>query len=179
MNKYLPVMLALSFPLVGCQTAVSQLQSSGTMGPADAAFANAAYAIAQLDEQAGKLAVTRASDPRVKDVASTMSAEAQVLYPNLQATLQAEQKPVPKDLPADLTAQIQKMSQLSGPAFDKAFVATELAAHQHAVDILKNEDTATKDGALRSQVETQLPAVQGNLDKLKFLSSDLASPSQG
>ena len=65
------------------------------MGPSDAEFVNAAYAIAQLDEQAGKLAATKATDPRVKDVAATMSSEAAVLYPNLQGALQAEGKTAP------------------------------------------------------------------------------------
>ena len=175
--KALPVCLAMAFPLVACTTEEAQIRSSGTMGVADADFVNTAYQIAQLDEQAGKLAATKAADPRVIDVASSMSSEAQMMYPNLQGALRAEGKPIPNSPPPVVTAEVQKLSTLSGPAFDREFVAAELAAHQRAVDVLKKEDTTTKDGTMRAQVETELPAVQGNLAKLQFLSSDL-SPSK-
>ena len=172
--KRLPVWIALALPLIGCQTLSSQIQAGGAMGPSDAEFINAAYAIAQLDEQAGKLATTKATDPRVQDVAATMSSEAGVLYPNLQGALQAEGKQAPTSLPPDLAAEIKKLGSLSGPAFDREFVSAELAAHKRAVQIMQREDTSTKDTALKAQVETEMPAVQTNLDKLTFLSGDLA-----
>ncbi len=175
--KHLSLCLALALPLAACQTEVSQIRASGTMGPSDADFVTAAYQIAQLDELAGKLAATKAADPRVINLASQMSSEAQVLYPNLQGALQAEGKPAPSSPTPEVTAEVQKLNGLSGSAFDRTFVADELAAHQRAVSILQSEDTSTKDGALKSQVETELPAVQSNLATLQFLSSDL-SPSK-
>ncbi len=176
--KHLPVWLALAVPLVGCQTTASQITAGGSMGQTDADFVNAAYSIAQLDEQAGKLALTRAADPRVTDTAAMMSAEAQTLYPNLKGALQAEHKPVPTAPSADVAAEIQKLSNLKGAAFDREFVAGELAAHKQAVAVLQKEDASTKNAALKTQVETELPAVQGNLDRLTFLSGELA-PKQG
>ena len=171
---YLPLLLALAAPLAGCQTTASQITSSGTMGPDDASFVTAAYTVAQLDERAGTLAASKAADPRVKDLAAKMSAEAQVLYPNLRGALQAEHAAIPTAPSDTVRDQMSKLSALSGPAFDRAFVAAELDAHQRAVDMLKKEDATTKDAALKTQVETELPAVQGNLNTLKFLSGDLA-----
>ena len=174
----MPILLALALPIVGCQTMATQISSSGTMGPDDGQFVTAAYSIAQLDERAGTLAAKKAADPRVQDIAAKMSAEAQVLYPNLQGVLKAEHQPIPSAPPADVNARIQKLNSLSGPAFDREFIAAELDAHQRAVSILQKEDATTKDGWLKTQVETELPAVQANLDTLKFLASDLA-PKQG
>ena len=176
--KHLPLWFALALPLAGCDTVASQIKASGGMGPTDADFVTAAYAIAQLDEQAGKLAATKATDPRVTDLAATMSSEATVLYPNLQGALQAEGKPVRNSLPPEVSAQLQKLGTLSGPAFDREFVAAELAAHKRAVQILQREDSTTKDAVLKAQVETELPAVQGNLDRLTFLSGELV-PQKG
>ncbi len=173
--KHLPLLLAFATPLAGCQTTASQISSSGTMGPDDTSFIKAAYTVAQLDERAGKLAATKAADPRVVDLAAKMSAEAQVLYPNLQGAMQAEQLPIPTQASDKVQAQLAKLDGLSGPAFDRAFVAAELDDHQRAVGILRKEDATTKDGALKTQVETELPAVQGNLDALKFLSGNMAA----
>ena len=61
--KRLPAVVRAGGALAGCQTLSSQIKASGSMGPSDAEFINAAYAIAQLDEQAGKLAATKATDP--------------------------------------------------------------------------------------------------------------------
>ena len=167
--KSVPLWIALALPLVGCQTTASQISASGTMGPDDASFVNAAYGIAQLDERAGQLAAKKATDPRVQSIAATMSSEAKVLYPNLQGALQAEHKPTPTGAPQAVQAEVQKMASLSGPAFDHEFVADEMAAHQRAVAILKQEDATTKNAALKAQVETELPAVQGNLAALEAI----------
>ena len=172
--KHVALGIAMALPLVGCTTEEAQIRASGGMSPTDGTFVDTAYRIAQLDEQAGKLAATKAADPRVIDLASKMSSEAQVLYPNLQGALRAEGKPAPTSPPPEVVAEVQKLNGLSGPAFDQQFVADELAAHQNAVAILKQEDSSTKDGALKTQVETQLPAVQANLATLQYLSSDLA-----
>ena len=147
------------------------------MGPSDGEFVNAAYQIAQLDEQAGKLAATKAADPRVINLAGQMSSEAQIMYPNLQGALKAEGKQAPASLPPEVTAEIQKLNGLTGVAFDRQFVADELAAHKRAVAALQKEASSTKDGAMKNQVATELPAVQNNLAKLQFLSVSL-SPSK-
>ena len=63
------------------------------------------------------------------------------------------------------------MAGLSGPAFDHEFVADEIAAHKQAVDMLKKEDASTKNAALKTQVETELPAVLGNLNALNAIAN--------
>ena len=177
--KHFALGVAMALPLVGCTTQEAQIRASGGMGPSDGTFVDTAYKIAQLDEQAGKLAATKASDPRVTDLAGKMSSEAQVLYPNLQGALRAEGKPAPTSPPPDVMAEVQKLNGLSGMAFDREFVAGELAAHQNAVAILQQEDNATKDGALKTQVESEMPAVQNNLATLQYLSSELAPKKAG
>ena len=44
--------------------------------------------------------------------------------------------------------------------------------HKRAVAVLQKESAETKDGALRGQVLTQLPAVQGNMRTLQILSDE-------
>ena len=100
-----------------------------------------------------------------------MSSEAQVLYPNLKGALQAEHQPVPAGAAPAVQAEVQKLSSMSGPAFDHEFVADELAAHKQAVAILKQEDATTKNAALKAQVETELPAVQSNLAALSAIAN--------
>jgi putative membrane protein len=174
-NLRVTLCAATALALAGCSTAEKQIQSSGAMGPSDATFVDTAYSIAQLDQQAGSLAKTRASDPRVIDLASKMSDEASVLYPELRAALKVEGKPAPTQLPPEVAGEVQQLSALKGPAFDKQFIADELAAHQRAAQILQAEATNSKDGALQAQAQQELPAVQLNLASLQ----GLAHPTSG
>ena len=168
---WLPVGMALA--TAGCTTMEAQIKSSGAMSSVDADYVQSAYDLVQLDTAAAKLAATKASDPRVQDLATQISAQANTLTPGLQAALHVEGKAPPSQPSSETAAAIAKLNTLSGPAFDKQFVASELALHQKAVPLFQREDTETKDGAMRVQVETEQPAVQANLDKLKALSDTL------
>ncbi len=173
---WLPVGAMLA--TAGCTTMEKQIQSSGAMSPVDAEYVRTAYDLMQLDKAAAQLAATKASDPRVQDLATQIAAQADTLTPGLQAALHVEGANPPDHPSTDTAAAIAKLNSLSGPAFDRQFVASELALHQKAVPLFQREDTETKDGAMRVQVETEQPAVQANLDRLKAL-SDTLSPSQG
>ncbi len=168
------MILALSLALggAGCTTMQAQIQSSGTLGPVDTAYVNSAEQLVQLDNLEAKLAATKGADPRIADVAQSLSAQANAFSPTFIAVLQAQgQKPPTAPSPAT-AAEVARLQNLSGPAFDRQFVADELAAHKQALATFQQEDASTKDGALRTEVEMQLPAVQDNLNKLQDLASE-------
>lgn len=158
--------------MTACTTLDAQLQSSGTMGAPDKDYIATAHQLVELDRQAGKLAATKATDPRVQMVASQIMAQADTLSPGLESAERVAGVKPPDTLPADLTAQLAQLKDASGPAFDRQYVAAELAMHQRAVPIFQKEDTDTKAGGMRVQVETELPAVQDNLAKLQILAAE-------
>ena len=175
-RKQILICLLTAAATTGCTTMEAQIRSSGAMGQQDAEYVDTAYQLAQLDTAAGKLAAKQASDPRVQDVATTLVNNANTLEPGLQAALHVEGMTPPSSLSPEISSEVNKLQGLQGPAFDHEFVADELALHQKAVPVLQKEDAATKDGALRTQVEAELPAVQGNLSKLQVLSTDYSHP---
>ncbi len=171
-RKQVLLCLSLALGAAGCTTMKAQIQSSGTMGQMDSDYINTAMQLIQLDNAEGKLAATKGSDARVADVAASLTGQASALSPYLVAVLQAEGIKPPTAPSPETAAEVAKLQALSGHAFDRQFVADELAAHQRAIAVFKNEDVSTKDGAMRTQVETELPAVQSNLDKLQALSTE-------
>ena len=174
-------LLWLAVPLVtaGCTTMEAQIRSGGTMGQPDADYASTAYELVQLDNQAGALAATKASDPRVTTLASALTAQATAFTPGLQSALNVQGIKLPTSLPQAEAAEIDRLKTLNGPAFDREYVADELAIHKRAVAVLQKEDAATKDGVLRNQVEMQLPTVQTNLGTLQGLSDEYKGTRQG
>ena len=176
--KQFPLCLAGLLAVAACTTPEAQILASGSLGPVDADYVNTTYTIVQLDVQEGKLAATRAADPRVRDLSSQVVAQAGVLYPQLQGALRAEGVKPPAGTPLDVAAEVQKLSGLSGSAFDKQYVADQIASHQRALAVFQKEDKLTKADALRAEVETALPVVQDNLAKLQYISGDI-SGNQG
>jgi putative membrane protein len=176
-NKQL-LWLAIALTTAGCTTMEAQIHSSGALSQVDKDYATEAYQLVQLDNQAGKLAVTKAGDPRVQDIASQIMTQADTLSPDLRSALKVEGITPPSKLSRQTAAEIETLRGLSGAAFDHQYVADEIAAHQQAVAIFQKEDTATKNDAMRTEVETELPAVQGNLDKLQALSGG-STPANG
>ena len=170
-TKYVPAALALMLATAGCTTMDAQIKSGGQLSKVDSDYATTAYKLVQLDDQEGKLAATKAADPRVQTLSGQVQAQASSLYPGLQAAMKAEGITPPNRLPPDVTAEINHLRSLNGPAFDKQYVADQVAAHQQALQVFQQEDAKTQDGALRNQVETELPALKTDLAAFQAIAS--------
>ena len=171
-GKHASIWLTAALVTGGCSTMQEQIQSSGTMGPVDKDYIMTAYELAQLDDAAGKMAPTKAQDPRVVDVSSQLMAQADALEPGLQSALKVEGITAPSQPDPAIAAQLATLKGLQGAAFDRAYVADELALHQRAIGVFQKEDSSTQDGAMRAQVETELPAVQDDTAKLQALAGE-------
>lgn len=167
----LSVILAATISIVGCTNMETQIKNGGSLGQVDRDYIDVEYRLAQLDDQEGELAKSKASDPRVAATATQLKSQADTLHPGLQAALQAEGV-APPDTPR-VNAEVEKLRALNGAAFDRQYVADELSMHERAAKILQKESDDTKDDTLRLQVRAELPVVQDNLNRFKLLSQDL------
>ena len=171
-QKGMLILSVVALSAAGCTNMETQIKSSGALGPVDKDYVSTEYRLAQLDDQAGDLAKTKAADPRVLATATQLKSQAGTLHPGLAAALHAGGI-APPDTP-QVSAEVENLRGLNGTAFDHQYVGDELRMHQHAVDVFQRESTETKDNALRTQVQAELPVVKDNLDRLKVLSGDFA-----
>ena len=167
--------LAWALAATGCTTLQAQDKAGGPMGQVDREYVGTATQLAALDDQAGRLAASKAAEPRVKFLSNELMGQANTLFPELQAAVKAEGAP-PSGLPPDTAAQIDRLRRLNGAAFDHEYVADELAMHDRALAMFQKEATATQDAAMRVQVQAELPVVQQNRDKLKALADGFNHP---
>ena len=101
----------------------------------DAQIAHIAYTAGQIDIDAAKLALDKASTPQVREFAQTMLRDHEAV--NQQAlALVARLHVTPQDNPtsqalseAAATAR-ESQRTLAGPAFDRAYIAGEVGFHQ-------------------------------------------------
>ena len=110
-------------------------------GPTDAQIASVVVTANQIDIDAGKLAAAKAVDARVKSFGERMASDhagvnksAVELATKLGLTPQ--DNPTSQSLKAGSDKNIASLEQLSGAAFDKAYIAHEVAYHTQVLEAL-------------------------------------------
>jgi putative membrane protein len=131
--------------------------------PNDAQIAHIAYTAGQIDVAAGRQALQRSHNARVRAFAQTMvrdheavNRQAVALVTRLHVTPAAN--PTSAALSSQAAATLHRLGTLRGAAFDRAYVDNEVAYHR------------TVNGALR---DTLIPSAQ-NAELKSLLQSGLA-----
>jgi len=145
--------LALAAPLA------VQAQTSGIN---DAQIAHIAYTAGAIDVAAGKQALAKSQNKSVRDFAQEMvrdhtavNEQAVALVKKLHVTPQ--DNPTSQALSKDAAAKLKAHAALKGPAFDRAYLANEVAFHKTVNGALsKTLIPNAKNAELKSLLQTGL-----------------------
>ena len=145
----------------------------------DAQIAHIAYTADAIDIAAGKQALAKSKNKAVLDFANEMvrdhtavNDKALALVKKLKVT--PEDNDTSKALVKQAAAEREKLSKLSGAAFDKAYAANELAFHETVDGALK--DTLipnAKNPELKDLLSTGLKIFQGHQEHAQMLVNEL------
>jgi len=171
MNRLITVLLAMLF------TGAAWAQD-GT--PSDAQIAHIVVTANQVDIDAGKLAITKASNAEVKQFGETMVRDHEAV--NKQATDLAKKLGVKPDDNAtsrslaqggrDNLAHLRELKK--GGDFDRAYVDHEVAYHQAVIDAIdKTLIPNAKNAELKDLLVKSRPAFVAHLDHAKMIQSKL------
>ena len=131
-------------------------------GPSDPQIAHIAYTAGALDVEVGKLALTRTHNPMVREFAEQMvrdhdavNGQALALVKKLGVTPQANA--TSEALTKQAAETRAKLAKLNGAAFDRAYVANEVAFHKTVNGALQSTLIPAADNKeLKSLLETGL-----------------------
>ncbi|WP_136163588.1 DUF4142 domain-containing protein [Sphingomonas flavalba] len=103
--------------------------------PTDPQIAHIAYTAGAIDVEAGKQALAKAQNPAVRAFAETMVRDHQAVNEQALALVKKlgvtpEDNATSQALSAEAAKQLKAQAALSGAAFDKAYVANEVAFHK-------------------------------------------------
>ena len=147
--------------------------------PTDPQIAMIVVTADNVDIDAGKLAGTKASNPKVKEFAELMVRDHTSL--NNQATelakkinITPEESATSRKLKSDGENSMKKLRGMSGAAFDKAYIDNEVTYHEA---VLKAVDTTlipnAKTAELKSLLESARPIFVSHLNHAKEAQSSL------
>src|SRR4051812_3960546 len=137
----------------------------------DQAFAHEAAIGGMAEVELGNLAKEKASSADVKQFGDRMATDHSKANDELKQWASSKSITLPTELDAKHKALRDRLSKLSGEAFDKAYMYEMVMDHQHDVAAFKRESTSGKDPDLKAWAGKTLPTLQ---DHLK-LSQDTAT----
>ena len=136
--------------------------------PNDAQIAHIAYTADNIDIKAGQLALRKSQNTQVKAFAQDMVRDHTAVNDKALALakklgLQPQDNATSQALTQQADAEYQKLSALSGGAFDKAYAEHELAYHRQVNDAVRGTlIPSASDHELKGLLETGLKIFEGH-----------------
>lgn len=142
----------------------------------DAQFAMQAAQGGLAEVQTARLAVAKSKNALVQTFAQRMIADHTANNAKLAAIVRAKGLAVPTAVDPNSRAVMAKLQRLSGAAFDRSYMASQVAAHQQMQILMQAESNGGKDARLMAYAKTTLSAVNMHLNLAK---SDVAQLRSG
>lgn len=147
--------------------------------PTDPQIAHIAYTAGVIDIAAAKQALTKSSNKDVKAFAEDMvrdheavNKQALDLVKKLKVT--PEDNDTSKTLSKNAAAKLDELGKLNGAAFDKAYVANEVAYHKAVDSALKTTLIPSANNAeLKGLLQTGLKIFQGHEQHAEHVAAEL------
>ena len=147
--------------------------------PTDPQIAHIAYTAGVIDIEAAKQALRKSKNKEIKAFAKDMerdheavNKQALALVKKLKVT--PEDNPTSKALTKAAKAERAKLSKLHGAAFDKAYIANEIAYHKQVNGALKDVlIPSAHNPQLKDLLETGLKIFQGHEEHAEHVQSEL------
>ena len=153
-------------------TGAKQMLASG-----DKAFAMKAAQGGMAEVQMGKLAADKGNSPDVKAFGQQMVDDHTKANDQLKSVADGESMTLPTGMNAKDQAEYDRLSKLSGDAFDKAYVRGMVKDHEMDVKEFQRESTHGQDPQIKNFASQTLPVLEGHLSKIKAIQSKMVSGS--
>jgi putative membrane protein len=145
----------------------------------DPQIAHIAYTAGQLDITAAKQALSKSKNKAVRAFADDMvrdhtAVNKQALALVKKLNVKPEDNDTSRALTKQAAAKHAELAKLKGAAFDKAYVANEVAYHKIVNDALATTlIPSASNGELKSLLQTGLKVFQGHLQHAENVAADL------
>ena len=161
--RTIPALAVLAL-LTGTMSALAQAPAAN-----DAEFVAKATAGNAFEVEEAKLAVQRATDPRLKSFAQRMITDhADALKKLNDAAGNVNAAPT-TTLDTPHQAMLDNLRTFNGADFDKIYKADQVASHAETVALLSDYDQTGKNSALKSWAKQSLPVVKDHRDDINAM----------
>ena len=171
--KRLGLMAALV--VVGLAPAAAAL-AAAQPSTQDTQYLQAVHQVNLFEITAGNLAQQKGQNQQVKDLGKMFVTDHTQLDQTVQSTAQQLNVQLPADPTADQQKVLDKLNNLNGAEFDKAWVTAQLAGHVQAIQATQTEISQGSEQSVVQIAQDALPVLQAHYDALVALAQTLGVP---
>jgi putative membrane protein len=172
--------LAATALAVACQAAAQtspQSHAAGA-GSVDQTFVTHAAADGSAEVALGQLALQKSSSTQTKQLAQHIVDDHTKANDQLVALARQKQITVTPEPDAAAKQKMEKLQQLNGDAFDRAYAQAMVKDHEKAIQLFTKASTGAKDADLRQFATQTLPVLKNHLQMARELRQDSHSNGQ-
>ncbi|MEX2151641.1 MAG: DUF4142 domain-containing protein [Steroidobacteraceae bacterium] len=128
-------------------------------------FLDKAAQVGITEVAAGKLAMSKATTPDVREFAETLVKERRQTHQLLKALAASYDVDLPTAPSPAQRETLKELQQKSGAEFEQAYVAAQITVQEEAVALMKAEIERDRDIETKAFAKEMLPTVQAQLKK--------------
>ncbi|MGE5505432.1 MAG: DUF4142 domain-containing protein [Actinomycetota bacterium] len=159
------LILALAAPPAFAQAA------RGKLSRQDREFATHAMSGGQLEVELGRIAERQAGSDAVRGFGQKMVQDHSANNQQMQTVAQGLGLTQPAQLPADERRQVERLSSLSGPDFDAAYMPFMVKDHEKDIKEFEKEIRKGTNAQLKGYAQQTLPVLQQHLQLARQVSA--------
>jgi putative membrane protein len=164
---------SMSSTKTAAKTTTTTKTTTSTLRATDTSFIKSAAQGGMEEVELGKLAVEKASNPDVKNFGQHMVDDHSKANEQLKQLAAQKGVTLSPTLSASKKADVNKLSKLSGAAFDRTYVSMMVKDHKKDVAEFEKTSKNAKDADLKSWAATTLPTLQDHLKMIQDISTNL------
>ena len=161
--------IILGMVLVAVGLMVPCAKAATLVTTADQDFILAAAQGGMTEVKLGELAGQKGTRADVKEFGQMMVKDHTAINNDMKALAAQKGVMLPDSLDAEHQAMVDKMSALTGAAFDDAYINGMIKAHTKDAKAFKAEAAATKDVDIKSFLDKSIPVVEAHLQHVTAL----------
>ncbi|KAB1911768.1 MULTISPECIES: DUF4142 domain-containing protein [unclassified Micromonospora] len=167
--------LLAALVLVGLAPAAAA-QAAAQPSTQDTQYLQAVHQVNLFEITAGNLAQQKGQNQQVKDLGKMFVTDHTQLDQTVQSTAQQLNVQLPADPTADQQKVLDRLNNLNGAEFDKAWVTAQLAGHVQAIQATQTEISQGSEQSVVQLAQDALPILQAHYDELVALAQTLGVP---
>jgi putative membrane protein len=145
----------------------SEATSDSAKSSADESFAKKAAQGGMAEMKLGQLAEEKGSSPEVKNFGRRMVQDHSKANNELKGVTSKASIPLPNEMDKSDQATYDRLSKLSGDAFDRAYARDMVKDHSKDVSEFQKEAKNGKDESIKNFAAQTLPTLQNHLDEAR------------
>ena len=161
--------------LVAQAWSVPAQPSSSTVFPADRKFVRAVAGDSLIGIALGQLAAEKAASATVKHFGQRVASERTAIHESLRKIAEDKGVALPVARDPRRLAQVGQLAQLSGAAFDRAFMQGVLRDHARDVKEFQRHGDRLRDPDIKAWMLRALPGLQDSLRQARDIASTVGA----